>query len=133
MATGNDVPAGIPTRGEEASFTLGVFEKHARVGIVSLERDRGVKLRHKTPLFRMFVTQKSAGRGFGKSLLQGALSRTRDIDDLRYTHLTALEQNQRVRALYRSLGFSDFVMAPEAVRMDPNYVVEVKVMRFLKG
>jgi cyclohexyl-isocyanide hydratase len=132
IAAGDNVPAGIPTRGAEDSFTLGAFEKNALVGIVSLERDRGVKLRHKVLLFRMFVAPEVAGRGVGKSLLQEALSRTQDIDDLRYIHLTVLERNQRARALYRSLGFVDFALEPEAVRMDADYVGEVQMMRFLR-
>ncbi len=132
IAAGDDVPAGIPTRGAEDSFTLGAFEKNALVGIVSLERDRGVKLRHKALLFRMFVAPEVAGRGVGKSLLQELLSRTQGIDDLRYIHLTVLERNQRARALYRSLGFVDFALEPEAVRMDADYVGEVQMMRFLR-
>ncbi|WP_423856184.1 GNAT family N-acetyltransferase [Acidithiobacillus ferrianus] len=131
-AAGDDVPAGIPTRGAEDSFTLGAFEKNALVGIISLERDRGVKLRHKALLFRMFVAPEVAGRGVGKSLLQEALSRAQGIDDLRYIHLTVLERNQRARALYRSLGFVDFALEPEAVRMDADYAGEVQMMRFLR-
>lgn len=131
-AAEDDVPAGIPTRGAEDSFTLGAFEKNALVGIISLERDRRVKLRHKALLFRMFVVPEVAGRGVGKSLLQEALSRTQGIDDLRCIHLTALERNQRARALYRSLGFVDFALEPEAVQMDADYADEVQMIRFLR-
>lgn len=132
-AAGDDVPAGIPTRGANDSFTLGAFEKNVLVGIVSLERDRGQKLRHKALLFRMFVAPEAAGRGVGRSLLQGVLSRAQEVDNLRYIHLTVLERNHRARALYRSLGFADFALEPDAVRMDTNYVGEVQMMRFLKG
>ncbi|MBU2856206.1 GNAT family N-acetyltransferase [Acidithiobacillus ferrooxidans] len=131
-AAGDDVPAGIPTRGAEDRLTLGAFEKNALVGIVSLERDRGVKLRHKALLFRMFVASEVAGRGVGNSLLLEVLSRTQGIDDLRCIHLTVLERNQRARDLYRSLGFVDFALEPEAVRMDAEYMGEVQMMRFLR-
>lgn len=128
----DDVPEGIPTRGAKDSFTLGAFEKNALVGIVSLERDRGVKLQHKALLFRMFVAPEVAGHGIGKALLEEVLARAQDIEDLRYIHLTVLERNQRARALYRSLGFVDFALEPEAVRMDRDYVGEVQMMRFLR-
>ena len=121
-----------PREERKTAFTLGAFEKDALVGIVSLERDRGVKLRHKALLFRMFVAPDVAGRGVGKSLLLELLSRTQGIDDLRYIHLTVLERNQRARALYRSLGFVDFALEPEAVRMDADYVGEVQMMQFLR-
>ncbi len=121
-----------PREERKDSFTLGAFEKNALVGIISLERDRRVKLRHKALLFRMFVVPEVAGRGVGKSLLQEALSRTQGIDDLRCIHLTALERNQRARALYRSLGFVDFALEPEAVQMDADYADEVQMIRFLR-
>ena len=111
---------------------MGAFENDALVGIVSLERNRGVKLRHKALLFRMFVAPAVAGRGVGKALLQEVLSRAQGIDDLRYIHLTVLERNQRARALYRSLGFVDFAWEPGAVRMNAHYVGEVQMMRFLR-
>ncbi len=131
-AAGDDVPAGIPTRGEKDSFTLGAFEKNVLVGIVSLERDRGLKLRHKALLFRMFVVPEAAGRGVGRSLLRAVLSWAEEIDDLRSIHLTVLERNHRARALYRSLGFVDFALEPDAVRMEADYVGEVQMTWFLK-
>ncbi len=132
IAAGDDVPVGIPTRGANDSFTLGAFEKNVLVGIVSLERDRGLKLRHKALLFRMFVAPEAAGRGLGRSLLQAVLSRAQEIDNLRSVRLTVLERNHRARALYRSLGFVDFALEPDAVHMDTDYVAEVQMIRFLK-
>ncbi|MGC9128440.1 MAG: GNAT family N-acetyltransferase [Acidithiobacillus sp.] len=89
---------------------LGYFRETCTGRTFRLERDCGVKLRHKALLFRMFVAPKVAGRGFGNLLLQRALPWTRDIDDLRYVRLTVLERNQRARALYRSLGFLGFAL-----------------------
>lgn len=40
---------------------------------------------------------KTVDHGVGKSLLLEGLSRTEDIDDLRYIYLTVLEHNQRAR------------------------------------
>ncbi len=102
------------------------------VGIVSLEWDRGLKLRHKALLFRMFVAPEAAGHGLGRSLLQAVLSRAQEIDNLRSVRLTVLERNHRARALYRSLGFVDFALEPDAVHMDTDYVAEVQMIRFLK-
>lgn len=131
-AADDNVAAGIPTRGTEDSFTLGAFDNHTLVGIVSLERDTGMKLRHKALLFRMFVTPKCAGCGIGRSLVQEVLDRTRGVGDLHSIHLTVLEQNRRARALYQSLGFVDFALEPEAVQIEGMYVGEVRMMRFLR-
>ncbi len=131
-AAEDNVPAGIPTREAKDSFTLGAFDNDVLVGIVSLERDLGVKLRHKALLSRMFVTPKVAGCGIGKSMVQAVLDRARGVDDLRYIYLTVLEQNQRARNLYRSLSFVDFALEPQAVRMGGKYVGEVRMMRFLR-
>jgi len=122
----------IPTCFVQDSFTLGAYQESRLVGSVSLDRDRGVKLRHKALLFRMFVHSSVAGQGVGKALLREVISRAEVLDDLRQIRLTVLATNERARRLYGSVGFQDYALEPGAVRITDRYVDEVQMVRFLR-
>lgn len=127
-----DEPApSIPTRGTADSFTLGVFAGTELVGIVSLERERRAKLRHKALIFRMFVSPKAAGRGLGKALLQAAQARAERIDGLRYLYLTVLAPNSRAIQLYASQGFEEFAREIGSVKIGEDFVDELQMARRL--
>lgn len=121
----------IPTRSSRDSFTLGAFTGSQLVGIVSLNRDKGAKLRHKALLSRMFVHPCAAGQGVGKALLHEVITHANAIDDLRQIHLTVLATNQRARALYGGMGFQNFVLEPGAVKIGDQYVDEVQMVLLL--
>lgn len=121
----------IPTCFTRDSFTLGAFIESRLVGIASLDRDKGAKLRHKALLSRMFVHPCAAGQGLGKMLLREVITLAHAIDDLQQIHLTVLANNQRARALYGAMGFQDFALEPRAVRIVDQYVDEVQMVLFL--
>lgn len=123
----------IPTHGTRDSFTLGAFADTELVGIVSLERERRAKLRHKALIFRMFVSPKAAGRGVGKALLQAVQSRAERIEGLRYLYLTVLAPNSRAIRLYASLGFEQFAMEVGSVKIGGDFVDELQMARQLIG
>lgn len=123
----DDPAANIPTRFTPDSFTLGAFFERELIGIVSLERDHRVKLRHRALIFRMFVRPSAAGGGVGKMLLQELMRLAQGIAGLRYTYLTVLASNQRAIGLYSSLGFKAFACEPGAVNIDGSFVDELQM------
>lgn len=122
----------IPACSSRDGFTLGAFIGSQLVGIVSLSRDKGAKLRHKALLSRMFVNPCAAGQGVGKALLHEVITHAIAIDDLLQIRLTVLATNQRARALYSAMGFQDFALEPGAVRIGDRYVDEVQMVLFLR-
>ena len=129
-----DEPApSIPTQGTTDSFTLGAFVGTELVGIVSLERERRAKLRHKALIFRMFVSPKAAGRGVGKALLHAVQWRAERIEGIRYLYLTVLASNSRAIGLYASLGFEQFAREVGGVRIGGEFVDELQMALQLIG
>lgn len=126
------VPEGIPTGFTEDSWTLGAFDGERLVGIVSVERERGEKLRHKALLSRMFVHPDVTGAGIGRRLLQEAIVRAARLPDLRQIWLTVLETNEAAQRLYAAAGFRSYAHEPDAVRIGDRYVSELQMVRFLR-
>lgn len=131
-APGDDVPAGIPTRFIDDSWTLGAFDDARLVGIVSVDRESGAKLRHKALLSRMFIHPDAAGSGLGKVLLHETIMRAVRLTDLRQIWLTVLETNEPAQRLYAAAGFRSYSHEPDAVRIGDRYVAELQMVRFLR-
>jgi cyclohexyl-isocyanide hydratase len=128
----DDAPRGIPTRFDGDSWTLGAFDGERLVGIVSVERESGAKLRHKALLSRMFIHPDAAGSGLGKVLLRETIMRAVDGMDVRQIWLTVLETNEPAQRLYAAAGFRSYAHEPEAVRIGDRYVAELQMVRFLR-
>lgn len=131
-AIDDDAPHGIPTAFADDSWTLGAFDGDRLVGIVSVERDRGEKLRHKALLSRMFVHPDVAGSGLGKQMLHETIMRAVRLTDLRQIWLTVLETNEPAQRLYAAAGFRSYAHEPDAVRIGDRYVAELQMVRFLR-
>jgi RimJ/RimL family protein N-acetyltransferase len=128
----DDAPAGIPTSYKDDSWTLGAFDGERLIGIVSVERERGEKLRHKALLSRMFIHPDSAGSGLGTTLLRETLVFASAVPQLRQLWLTVLETNEPAQRLYAAAGFRSYSHEPEAVLIDDRYVAEIQMVRFLR-
>jgi cyclohexyl-isocyanide hydratase len=131
-APNDDSTPGIPTRFTDDSWTLGAFDGERLVGIVSVEREHGAKLRHKALLSRMFVHPDVAGSGLGKLLLHETIMRAVRLTDLRQICLTVLETNEPAQRLYAAAGFRSYSHEPDAVRIGDQYVAELQMVRFLR-
>ncbi len=110
-------------------FTLGAFSDSDRlVGVVSLRRDSNEKMRHKALLYRMHVTDEAAGQGFGRRLMEEALSRARKMEGLEQVNLTVIASNLRARNLYASLEFIPFSLEKNAVKNGERYLDEEQMV-----
>ena len=122
-----DVKADAPPfEVEQANdFTLGAFDKNEMlVGVVSFERERREKLRHKGLIYRMYVRSTEAGKGVGRKLLRAAIERAREIDGLEQINLTVVATNERAKRLYESEGFVAFSHEKQAIKIGAEYFDE---------
>ena len=131
-APGDGAPAGIPTTFQPDSYTLGAFEGGKLIGIVSVARETGEKLRHKALLSRMFIHPDAAGLGLGKLLLHETIMLAVSVPDLRQIYLTVLETNEPAQRLYAAGGFRSYSHEPDAVKIGDVYVAELQMVRFLR-
>lgn len=109
----------------EDDFTLGAFdENEALLGVVSFERERREKLRHKGLIYQMYVASAEAGRGIGRKLLQAAIRQAFEIDGLEQINLTVVATNERAKRLYESEGFVSFSHEKLAIKTGADYFDE---------
>jgi RimJ/RimL family protein N-acetyltransferase len=125
-------PAGIPTSFQPDSYTLGAFEGGKLIGVVSVAREQGAKLRHKALLSRMFIHPDAAGLGLGKLMLHETIMLAVSVPDLRQIYLTVLETNEPAQRLYAAAGFRSYSHEPDAVKIGDAFVAELQMVRFLR-
>lgn len=115
--TEDDVLAEIPPMGDHDpdGFTLGAFAGGKLSGVISLQREKREKLRHKALLSRMYVLKEQAGQGLGQKLLDEAIKQARAIGGVRQLNLTVISDNQQAKRLYAKAGFTSFALEPGAV------------------
>jgi RimJ/RimL family protein N-acetyltransferase len=107
--------------GAEASTVFGAFTEAGQlVGVTVLYREPRMKSHHKAFIFGMYVAPEYRGQGIGRALLEAAVSRARQLPDLRQLTLTVVASNQAAYSLYKSCGFETFGLERGAVEIDGN-------------
>jgi len=118
--------AQFPTTGSVDSFTLAAYVDQQLAGVVSLARegkDRE-KLRHKALLFRMYVSSSHRGKGIARRLIEKAIERAQQVDDIERIVLTVIGHNDKAKSLYQSLGFEIYGSEPKALKWKDKYFDE---------
>ncbi len=102
--------------------TLGAFLDGQLIGMATLVRQSGEKLRHRADIFAVYVTESARGRGFSRVLLNGLLEKARGIPDLEQVQLSVGVGQDAARGLYASLGFVSYGIKPRAMKIGDEYV-----------
>lgn len=117
----------------ERSGTFGAFDGERLIGVVGLLREMGAKEYHKALLVGMYVTPSARRSGVARSLVAAALDFARTMAELRQVKLAAEGTNLAALSLYRSFGFEEFGLEPDALYVDGAYYDEVHMVLFLEG
>jgi len=102
------------------SFTLGAFDE-GMMGTVRFHREDGLKEKHKGYVFGMYVAPEARGQGVGKALMQELITQARTLEGVEQLHLAVVTSNDTAYNLYRSLGFEEYGIAPQALKQDGQY------------
>ena len=94
----------------------------AATGIVRMDNP---KFRHRAKIWGVFVDPAYRGRGYGRALMQSALTLARSWRDLSYVDLGVSENSPAALALYESLGFREWGREPATTRHDGSYYDEI--------
>ncbi|MCM3090540.1 MULTISPECIES: GNAT family N-acetyltransferase [unclassified Cytobacillus] len=115
----------------ENSFHFGAFENGKLIGVVSLVRDTGLKMKHRSNIYAMYVTESARENGVGKSLISKAVEKARSWDGVEQIHLAVMSENMPAKKLYASLGFEVYGTERHAMKMDGRYYDEDLMALFL--
>ncbi|PAV31497.1 GNAT family N-acetyltransferase [Virgibacillus profundi] len=113
------------------SFTFGAFYGYELIGVVTLVKEKRVKLWHKTSIVAMYVTKEKRGYGIGKALLVEAIQKARDLRVIEQVYLTVVTTNSSAKRLYSSFGFKVFGTEKNALKYNDTYFDEYHMVLFL--
>ena len=114
----------------EVGFTLGAFDPDL-VGMVTVLREQGPKIRHKGSVFAMGVTASVRGRGIGRALLTEAIRRAKRLEGLEQLLLTVALPNEPARKLYHALGFVTYGIDERGLKLGTQYWDEERMVLYL--
>lgn len=96
---------------------FGAFDDARLLGIVTLRREKMLKLRHKGMIFGMYVAPEARGKAIGRKLLSKALALAQSVPELLQVNLSVNASNVAAISLYESLGFETFGREPGAMKI----------------
>lgn len=115
----------------EDSFTFGAFDGEELVGIITLVREKLMKLSHRTTILAMYVAPEKRGLGIAKALVQKAIDQAEEWQGIEQVYLTVVTTNEAAIQLYASLGFEVFATEKRALKSGDTYYDEYLMVRFL--
>lgn len=118
---------------DDEGFTLGAFADDGTtlVGMATLLRGDGPKLRHRATVFAMGVAAESRGQRIGRALMGELLARARTIPALEQIYLTVVIPNDAARQLYRSCGFVTYGIDERGLKLGDTYWDELQMVLFI--
>ncbi|WP_026584070.1 GNAT family N-acetyltransferase [Bacillus sp. J33] len=108
----------------ENSVHFGAFEDGQLVGMVSLVRETGLKMKHRANIYAMYVTESSRQKGIGKRLISEAVEKAREWDGVEQIHLAVMSENVPAKKLYSSFGFEVYGKERHALKINGVYYDE---------
>jgi len=105
----------------KGNFTFGAFEHDELIGVVTLLQEERMKIRHRANIFAMYVTPSKRGLGAGKALMTAAINKAKDIEEVEQINLNVTASNQHAKQLYSKLGFQEFGLEKNALKIDGKY------------
>ncbi|TRZ38014.1 GNAT family N-acetyltransferase [Niallia circulans] len=107
-----------------SSYTLGAFENGVLAGVVTLQLEQKAKLKHRINIFAMYVAVEKRGKGIAKKLMQEAITKSKQMDEIEAIYLTVGAANLPAKNLYQSLGFEAYGIDKNALKIDNIYFDE---------
>ena len=115
----------------KGNYTFGAFDQAQLVGVVTLLQEQRKKIRHRANIFAMYVSPSKRGAGLGKALMTAAIQKAKTIEGIEQINLTVTATNQRAKQLYAKLGFQEFGLEKNALKVGDVYYDDLFMVLFL--
>jgi ribosomal protein S18 acetylase RimI-like enzyme len=113
----------------EHMAVFGAFRDSALVGVAGFHVQEGPKVAHKGKLWGMYVCPDARKSRIGTKLVEAVVDHGRHLVEL--IQLTVVSENKPARALYESLGFSEYGLEKNALKQGGRYFDEVLMAKRL--
>ncbi|UZW64875.1 GNAT family N-acetyltransferase [Priestia flexa] len=105
---------------KEHFYTFGSFRGEQLIGMITLQAEQPLKIRHKGNLLAMYVAKDARGKGVAKELVQVVLDKAKQLG-LEQLQLTGVSTNKEAIALYDSFGFVTYAVERNALKYKGQY------------
>jgi ribosomal protein S18 acetylase RimI-like enzyme len=113
----------------ERTAVFGAFRDSTLVGLAGFQVQDGPKVAHKGKLWGMYVCPEARKSRVGTKLVEAVIDHARHVVEL--IQLTVVSENKPARALYASLGFSEYGLEKDALRQGGRSFDEVLMVKRL--
>jgi ribosomal protein S18 acetylase RimI-like enzyme len=108
---------------------FGAFHGEELLGIATFASERSLQKAHKGMLWGVFVRQKARSAGVGRALIEAVLAHA--MGRVEQINLVVERGNLRARRLYTSLGFVEYGLEKNAVKIGGRYFDDVLMAKAL--
>ena len=115
----------------KGNYTFGAFDQAELIGVVTLLQEERKKIRHRANIFAMYVSPSKRGAGLGKALMMAAIQKAKSIEGIEQINLNVTATNQRAKQLYAKLGFQEFGLEKNALKLGDVYYDDFYMVLFL--
>ena len=118
-------------RPDGGHLMLGAWRDGLLLGVVGLERDERIKVRHIGHVVSMMVRPAERGHGIGRALLEALIDAAREPAGLEMLTLTVTNANSSALRLYERTGFVRFGTLHKAIKVGARYHDKVHMVIYL--
>lgn len=111
--------------------TFGAFHKNEMVGLCVVVYNPRSKMSHLSTLHSMYVRKEHRGKGVGRKLIEFAekTSRKRGVHRM---NLSVVSSNVNAIALYKKIGFKEYGLEPDTIKVDNKFYSLTLMTKSLK-
>jgi ribosomal protein S18 acetylase RimI-like enzyme len=106
------------------NFTLGAFDSHKLIGMVTFVREAGIKERHKGHIYGVYVTSAHRRSGVARALLAALIERAKENVAVEQITLSVARPQTCAKQLYAGLQFETYGTEPRALKVNGEYIDE---------
>ncbi|WP_186578567.1 GNAT family N-acetyltransferase [Aquibacillus kalidii] len=115
------------------SVTFGVLNNGELVGVVTLVKERLIKLQHRANVVAMYVSPDYRHKGLGKKLLSEVIQEAKNIEGIEQLYLSVVSTNISAKHLYKSFHFEVYGFEKRALKVGENYYDEEHMVLYLNN
>ena len=108
-----------------SSFCMGGFTDNKLQAIVGFRQGHKLKTRHKSYVWGLYVLPEQRTAGLGLSLMKVVINEFNGLFDISSMHLTVTSNNLAAIHLYQKLGFQQYGIETDAIRVKGQSVDEI--------
>lgn len=116
----------------KGNYTFGAYEEDKLIGMVTLLKESGSKMKHRANIFAMYVSPPGRRKGVGKALMEQAIRQAKETNEIEKINLSVVSSNESAKNLYLQMGFKVFGTEEMALKERDVYYEEQHMTRILK-